>query len=139
MTYAVLETVPNPPLPLTPTTTVFSGTVKLGRQGISYAKKDEPAQEFGFFVPDAPPLDAAAGLPSTWAEAYLMHLIVTNTRQEIGVERVSAGYLPDPRGGTARWLHCAGLVHAPFPIRLGYRVTVTAPPAAMPEGQIAAG
>lgn len=139
MTYAVLETVPNPPLPLTSTTTVFSGTVKLGRQGISYAKKGEPAEEFGFFIPDALPLDAAAGLPSTWAEVHLMHLMVTNTRQEIGVERVSAGYLPDPRGGTARWLHCSGLVHAPFPIRLGYRVTVTVAPAGTSGGESAAG
>lgn len=139
MTYAVLETIPNPPLSLTPTTTVFSGTVKLGRQGLSYAMRGEPAQEFGFFVPDAPPLDAAAGPPTIWAEAYLMHLMVTNNRQEIGVERVSAGYLPDPRGGTARWLHCGGLVHAPFPLRLGYRVTVTAAPATTSEGGTAAG
>jgi hypothetical protein len=128
MTYAILEATPNPLLHLTPTTTVFTGTVKLGRQGASYAMRGQPAQEFSFFVPDAPPLDEAADPPPVWAEAHLMHMMTTNTRQEIGVDQVTAAYLPDPRGGTARWLHCSGLAHAPFNIRIGYRITVTSAP-----------
>jgi hypothetical protein len=41
-----------------------------------------------------------------------------------GIQQVTAAYLPDPRGGTSRWLHLGGMAHAPIPFRIAYRVTV---------------
>lgn len=129
MTYAVLEAVPNPPLRLTPTTTVFSGTVRLGKEGAGFVVRGQAPEDFGFFVPDTPPLDGAGQAPQVWAEMHLMFLDIIDARYQLGVDRVTAGYLPDPRGGTARWLHCSGTASAARPIRAGYRITVSAPPA----------
>jgi hypothetical protein len=84
-------------------------------------------QEFGLFLPEVPPLDGEADLPTVWAEAYLMTLLVVGhpgTKFEVGVDSVTASYQPDPRGGSARWLFLSGMANAPVPIRLGYRVTV---------------
>lgn len=126
MTYAVLEAVPSPSLRLTSTTTVFSGTVRLGKEEKVFVVRGQPPEGFGFFVPDAPPLDGTGEAPQVWAEMHLMFLDIIDVRY-VGVDRVTAGYLPDPRGGTARWLHCSGMASAPHPIRVGYRITVSAP------------
>lgn len=133
MTYAVLEAIPYPPLRLTPTTTVFSGTVRLGREGAGFVVRGQPPEDFGFFVPETPPLEGAGEAPQVWAEMYLMYLDIIDARYQLGVDRVSAGYLPDPRGGAARWLHCSGMASAARPIRAGYRITVSTPPAPATE------
>ena len=52
---------------------------------------------------------------------------------QLRVEQVTAAYLPDPRGGAARWLHCGGTTYAARPIRIGYRVTVVSTPAPRAE------
>lgn len=115
----------NPQLQVSPTTTVYSGTVRLGNEGgLGISRAGQPPTEYGFFVPDAPPWNETAEPPQVWAEAHLMLLRMVDTRFEMGVERATAGYLPDPRGGSARWLHCGVLAYAPFPIRVGYRITV---------------
>lgn len=125
MTHEVLEVTANPPLELTAATTVYTGTVRLGRQGAMHlVVRGQPLEEFGFFVPEAPPLADAAEQPAVWAEVNLMFASIIDARYEMGVDRVTAGYLADPRGGTARWLHCGGMAHAPTPIRISYRITV---------------
>lgn len=126
MTCAILQITPSLALPLTPTTTVFSGTVRLGKEGMAYVVRGQPPEDFGFFVPDAPPLEEAAEAPQVWAEVHLMFLDIIDARYQLGVDHVTAGYLPDPRGGTARWLHCSGRASAARPIRIGYRITVAA-------------
>lgn len=126
MAYAVLALTPNPQLRLSPTVTVFSGTAQLGRQGVSYAVKGRPAEDFGFFVPDAPALAEGVEPPQLLAEAALMVSRSIEARTDMGVVQVNASYLADPRGGPARWLHVGGLAHAGFPIQIGYRVTVVA-------------
>jgi hypothetical protein len=133
MTLAILELIPNTPLPLTPTTTVFSGTVRLGKEGLSAVVRGQPPDDFGFFIPDAPPLDEAAEAPPVLAELHLMFLDLIDARYQLGVDQVTAAYLPDPRGGTARWLHCGGRASAARPIRIGYRVTVATAPARRAE------
>jgi hypothetical protein len=125
MTLAILEITPYPLLRLTPVTTVFNGTARLGKEGMPYVVRGQAPQEFGFFIPDAPPLDDVAEPPQVLAEMYLMFLDIIDARYQIGVERVAAAYLPDPRGGSVRWLHCGGMASAPRPIRIGYRITVT--------------
>jgi hypothetical protein len=129
MTLGILEVAPHPPLPLTSTTTVFSGTARLGKEGMAYVVRGQVPEEFGFFIPDAPPLDEAAPVPRVLAEAHLMFLDIIDARYQTGVDRVTAAYLPDPRGGPARWLHCSGTACAARPIRIGYRITVAAAPA----------
>jgi hypothetical protein len=110
---------------------MYSGTVRLGdTSGVAVSRAGKPPEEYGFFVPDAPPWDGVGESPSAWAEAHLMVLRMVDTRFEMGVDRVTAGYLPDPRGGTAHWLHCGALAYAPFPMRIGYRVIVTTSSAA---------
>lgn len=127
MTTAVLEVTANPQLRLTPTTVMYSGTVRLGNTGaVAYSGPGKPPDEYGFFLPDAPPWDGAGEPPAAWAEAHLMVLRMIDTRFEMGVQEISTGYRADPRGGATRWLHCTVLAHAPFPLRLGYRVYVTA-------------
>lgn len=121
-----MEVSAHPQLQLSPTTTVYSGTVRLGSDGaVIVSRAGKPPEEYGFFIPDAPPWNETAEPPHAWAEAHLMLLRMIDTRFEMGVERATAGYLADPRGGHARWLHCSVLAYAPFPIRVGYRVTVT--------------
>lgn len=124
MTDAVSEVTANPQVHVSSTTIQYSGTVRLGRED-PFSRAGQPPQEYSFFIPDAPPWDEPAESPQAWAEAHLMLLRMVDTRFEMGVERVTAGYVADPRGGTARWLHCTVLAYAPFPIRIGYRVTVT--------------
>jgi hypothetical protein len=124
MTHAILEVAPNLPMPFSPTTTVYSGTVRLG--GTTSVARDRTPEDFGFFIPDAPPLDEAAEAPQVWAEVNLMLLEILNTHHHTGVDQVTAAYLPDPRGGTARWLHCGGTAFAPCPLRIAYRITVIA-------------
>ena len=126
MAYAVLALTPNPQLRLSPTVTVFSGTAQLGRQGVSYTVKGRPAEDFGFFVPDAPALAEGVEPPQLLAEASLMVSRSVEARADVGVVQVTASYLADPRGGPARWLHFGGLAHADFPIPIGYRVTAVA-------------
>jgi hypothetical protein len=132
VTDPVLEVATNPRLQVPPATTLYSGTVRLGGAD-TISRAGQPPKEYGFFVPDAPPWDRTTEPPQAWAEAHLMLLRMVDTRFEMGVERATAGYLADPRGGTARWLHCSVLAHAPFPIRIGYRVTVNAA-SAVPSG-----
>jgi hypothetical protein len=45
----------NFPLELTPTTTVFTGTARLGHEGMAIVRRDAPGEEFGFFLPEVPP------------------------------------------------------------------------------------
>lgn len=129
MPLAILELTPHPPLPFTPTTTVYTGTVRLGKQGMSAVVRGQPPEEFGFFIPNAPPLDEAAEAPRVLAELHLMSLDIIDARYQLGVDQVTAAYLPDPRGGAVRWLHCGGTASAARPIRIGYRVTVVSTPA----------
>lgn len=120
----ILEMTAHPPLRFTPTTTLHSGTFRVGQSGPRMIMSGSTGQEFGFFVPEVPPLDETVEPPSIWPEVYLMVSTVMQPSYEVGVERVNAAYLPDPRGGTARWLHCGGIAYAPYPVRLGYRITV---------------
>jgi hypothetical protein len=124
VTFEILQLNPHPPLVLTPTTTVYSGTLRIGQQGPRMMMSGSTGQEFGFFLPEVPPLDETFEPPATWPEVYLMLATVMQPSYELGMDGVTAAYLPDPRGGTARWLHCSGIVHAPYPVLLGYRITV---------------
>jgi hypothetical protein len=127
MTYAVLEVAANPTLVIAPTTRVFTGMVKLGAEGVAIVQRGQAGQGFGFFLPEQMPLDEGAEEPRVWAEAYLMAVVMVGhpgMRFDLGVDQVTASYQPDPRGGAARWLHLGGVVSAPVPLRLGYRVTV---------------
>lgn len=126
MTYTVVEAVAGPTMVLTPDTTVYTGTAVLDRDGLAFVRAGEPPQDFGFFVPDTHPLGEDEEAPSAFGEAFLM-AIAQNTghvRHMLGVEQVTAGFLPDPRGGPARWLHLGGLAFASSQIRIGYRITV---------------
>jgi hypothetical protein len=124
VTFEILELNAHPPLVLTPMTTAYGGTLRVGQQGPRMITSGSTGREFGFFVPEVPPLDETLEPPATWAEVYLMLATVMQPSYELGIDRVTAAYLPDPRGGTARWLHCGGLTHAPYPVLLGYRITV---------------
>jgi hypothetical protein len=128
-------------LALTPAVTVFTGTARLGQDGLAMVRRGEPPQDFGFFLPDAQPLEEAAEPPQAWAEAHLMVILSTShsARYTLGVEQVTAAYLPDPRGGAARWLHLGGMAYAPIPFRIGYRVTAqwSGPTRVGPQSQAA--
>ncbi|MEV0296391.1 hypothetical protein [Nocardia sp. NPDC050710] len=121
-----LELQPAPPLQLTPECLVYTGTARMFVTGIMVQSSGAPGEQFGFFLPDAPPLPDGAAEPRLWAEAALMTGIATSTSGTFpfGVERVHAAYLPDPRGGGNRWLNLSGTAHVGREIRLGYRVTV---------------
>lgn len=124
MTYQVSDLMANPALDLG-SVTIYSGTLRLSRSGIAMVKSGEPAQPFGFFLPDATPLDGSAPQPERLiAEAWLMVCRSHGSGNIMGVEQVSASYEPDPRGGTARWLQLAGTAHAGLGIKIGYRITV---------------
>lgn len=124
MSYDILELQAQPPLVLTPTTTVYTGTVRLGQQGARFVQSGQAGQEFGFFVPEVPPLAEAAEPPAVWPEVYVVLATFMQPSYELGVDRVVAAFLPDPRGGSARWLHCGGMAYAPYPVVIGYRITV---------------
>jgi hypothetical protein len=129
MTNSVSDVVAHPPLVLSPTTTVFTGTVKVGSGGVAVVMRGQSGQQFGFFLPGTTPLAEGAETPAVWAEAYLMSLVMVGApgaRFDLGVDQLVASYQPDPRGGSARWLHLGGVVSAPVPLQLGYRVTVQA-------------
>ncbi|GAA5093023.1 hypothetical protein [Nocardia iowensis] len=121
-----LDLRPTPPLQLTPECLVHTGIARLFVTGMLVQGSGAPPEPFGFFVPTATPLPAAAPEPRLLAEAHLMTGIATSTSGNFpfGVEHVQASYLPDPRGGTDRWLYLSGAAHIGREIRLGYRVTV---------------
>lgn len=122
MTYQVSELFANPVLEVG-SLTVHSGTARVARPGVAMVRSGEPAQPFAFFLPDAKPLDeAAAGPDRVLAEAWLMVCRSHGSGNVMGVEQVGASYVPDPRGGTARWLQLTGTAHAGFGIKIGYRV-----------------
>jgi hypothetical protein len=124
VTLEILELKAQPPLVLTPTTTVYNGMFRVGQRGPRMMTSGGAGQQFGFFVPEVPPLDETDEPPAAWPEVYLVLATVMQPSYDLGIEEVTAAYLPDPRGGTARWLHCGGMAHAPYPVRLGYRITV---------------
>lgn len=128
--YEVLELAPQPPLSLTPTTIVYSGVVRIGQNSrIQVYRSNEPATEFGFYPPDVPALPEGAPPPQVWAEAQVMWFVPgtqSSGHFPIGVERVHAGYVPDPRGGPMRWLLVSGAAHASAGLRLAYRITIQA-------------
>jgi hypothetical protein len=124
----VSDVVAHPPLVLSPTTTVYTGTVRLGSGGVAVVVRGQQSgQQFGFFLPETTPLAEGAATPTLRAEAYLTSLVMVGApgaRFDLGVDQVVASYQPDPRGGSARWLHLSGVVSAPLQLQLGYRVTV---------------
>jgi hypothetical protein len=127
MALEVSELVPNAVVRLGASVTVHSGTVLVGGTGgVIIVRTEAPPDDFGFFVPDAAPLSEGETEPQVVAEAYLMRLTLvgTSSRHMQGIDRVAAAYLPDPRGGTARWLHLSGAAHAAAAIRIAYRVTL---------------
>lgn len=128
MAYEILELTPNPALTLTPTTTVYSGVVRVGQTSrIQVFRSDEPATEFGFYPPDVPALQDGAPPPRIWAEAQVMWFVPgtqSSGHFPIGVERIAAAYTPDPRGGPAHWLLVNGAAHTSAGLRLGYRITI---------------
>ncbi|MEU2032909.1 hypothetical protein [Nocardia amamiensis] len=121
-----LELQPAPPLRLTPECLVHTGTARLFVTGMLVQTSSAPPEPFGFFVPDAAALPDTAPEPQVWAEAFLMTAVSTSTSGvfPFGVAHINATYLPDPRGGTHRWLHVGGAAHIGRELRLGYRVTV---------------
>lgn len=109
---------------LTPSCTIYTGIVRLAITGRFIRSLRAPADEFGFFLPDVPPLVDSAPEPQLWAEAF-----VVSTKSApaggfpSGVDYVRATYLTDPRAGTGRWLHLGGAAYIEKGISLGYRVT----------------
>lgn len=127
MAYSVSDLRAHPPLTLSATATVFTGTAKLGSDGTAVVMRGQAGQPFGFFLPGTTPLEEGADVPAVWAEAYLIAVVMIGhpgMRVDVGVDQVAATFQPDPRGGTACWLHLSGVASAPLPLRIGYRVTV---------------
>ena len=119
---------PAPPLPLTPNCTIYTGTVRLAIKGRFFESLKAPADEFGVFVPDVPPLLDGVPEPRAWAEAYVTSCVSTPASGfPSGIEQVRATYVADPRGGDSRWLHLGGAAYIRKGITLGYRVTVQIP------------
>ncbi len=82
----------------------------------------------GFFVPEVPPLAGDATAPEVIAEVYLVGVVVhsfAGRDTNYGVSDVTAAYVPDPRGGDARWLSLTCTARAVRGLRIGYRVTLT--------------
>lgn len=103
-------------------TSIYSGVARVGQPGMVVA--GAPAEQFGFWVPEAPPLEDPAAIAGLVADAWLMGFTPkSNMRQPIGVEQVRADYLPDPRGGPSRWLHLSGTAYAANGITIGFRIT----------------
>ncbi|WP_194818724.1 hypothetical protein [Nocardia sp. XZ_19_385] len=122
-----LELQSAPALRLSPECLVYTGTARLFRTGVVMIQSSgAPGEQFGFFLPDVPPLTEHAAEPGLWAEVSLMTAIATSTSGSFpfGVEKVHAAYVPDPRGGGNRWLNLSGTAHIGREIRIGYRVTV---------------
>ncbi|WP_327120575.1 hypothetical protein OHB12_16750 [Nocardia sp. NBC_01730] len=116
---------PAPPLQLTPSCTIYTGTVRLAMTGRFIQSLKAPADEFGVFVPDVPPLLDGAPEPRVWADAYVMSTVSAPASGfPSGVEYVRATYLADPRGGDSRWLHLGGAAYITKGIALSYRLTV---------------
>lgn len=114
-----------PPLQLTPSCTIYTGTVRLTMKGRFFESLKAPPDEFGVFVPDVPPLLDGALEPRVWAEAYAMSTVSTPASGfPSGVQYVRATYLADPRGGDSRWLHLGGAAYVGRGIALSYRLTV---------------
>ena len=127
MAYEILELSTQPPLALTPTTTVFTGIARIGRTGTVVVSSTAAAEEFGFFLPDAPPLAEGEPEPRVWVEAGLTWGVPVPSNSAafpIGIDRIGTAYLPDPRGGAVRWLNVSGTAFANRSIRIGYRVTI---------------
>jgi hypothetical protein len=127
MTYSVSNLLAHPPLTLSTTTTVFTGTATLGTEGAAVVMRGQAGQPFGFFLPGTEPVEEGAETPAAWAEVYLIAMVMIGhpgMRVDVGVDQIAATFQPDPRGGTARWLHLGGVASAPLPLRIGYRVTL---------------
>jgi len=124
--YQVLESVAHPPLVLTPATTVYTGTIRIGpTSGFIVQIHGAAAEEFGHFPPDVPPLLAGHPEPAVWVETSIaLGVIAGDGAFPLGVQHVRAGYVPDPRGGDARWLMVHGAAHAMGGLVLNYRITV---------------
>lgn len=123
MTLEVVPTASSSPVELAGGV-LYSGRVMIRRPGTPMVKRGEPAQPFGFFVPDVPPLAPDDPVPTVVPEAWLMCCRSSNNGNTIGIEEFGAVFQPDPRGGTAQWLEVSGTAHAGFPISVGYRVLV---------------
>ncbi|MEV6279845.1 hypothetical protein [Nocardia sp. NPDC051832] len=122
-----LELQPAPPLRLSPECLVYTGIARLYRTGaVLIQTSGATGEQFGFFLPDVPPLTAGTAEPGLWAEVSLMTAIATATSGTFpfGVEQVHPAYVPDPRGGGNRWLNLSGTAHIGREIRIAYRVTV---------------
>jgi len=126
MAYEILESSGRPPLILTPTTTVYSGSFRVGPRGrVVVQVRGADAEPFTFWLPDAPPLSPGEPEPGVWAEAFLVQAVITgDSGFPVGVRGVSVGFAPDPRGGPARWLLLQGGAFATGGLVVGYRVTV---------------
>jgi hypothetical protein len=129
MAYQVLESVAHPVLVLTPTTSVYTGSIRLGPTGgLIMQAAGAPAEEFGHFLPDVPPLAAGEPEPGVWAEAAIAQAVIAGSKAfPVGVQQVRASYVADPRGGDSRWLMLQGGAHAMGGLVIAYRVTVQRP------------
>ncbi|WP_194820465.1 hypothetical protein [Nocardia sp. XZ_19_385] len=120
-----LDVQPAPPLQLTPSCTIYTGTLRLAIKGRFFDSLKAPADEFGVFVPDVPPLLDGAPEPRVWAEAYVASNVSAPAAGfPSGVDNVRGTYLADPRGGDSRWLHLGGAAYIRKGIALNYRLTV---------------
>ena len=136
MAYPILEAQPRPPLDLTPTTRVYSGSFRIGPSGgLVVSIRGVPGEEFMYFLPDASPLRSYDPEPSTWGEVFVVQAVITGDSFPLGAYPVVTAYVPDPRGGDVRWLAIRGHAYAMGGLVLGYRVTVQTPePPADPPG-----
>lgn len=81
MAYQVLESVAHPVLVLTPTTSVYTGSIRLGPTGgLIMQVPGAPAEEFGHFLPDVPPLPPGEPEPGVWAEAAIAQAVIARRR-----------------------------------------------------------
>ncbi|MEV0248757.1 hypothetical protein AB0H76_19300 [Nocardia sp. NPDC050712] len=120
-----LDVQPAPPLQLTPGCVIYSGTMRLAITGRMFQSLKAPADVFGVFVPEVPPLVDGESEPRVWAEAYVMSTVSAPASGfPSGVDHVRAEYAADPRGGESRWLHLGGAAYIGKGIVLSYRLTV---------------
>ena len=139
MAYPILEAAPRPPLDLTPTTRIYSGSFRIGPAGsVVVSVRGAPGEEFVYFLPDAPALGPQEPEPRTWGEVFMVQAVITGDSFPLGAYQVVTGYVPDPRGGGVRWLAVRGYAYAMGGLVLGYRVTVQAaePPTDPPASDL---
>lgn len=126
MTHEITQIQPSPTVRLAPTVVVYSGRVVVGTGSTVMVRKNAAAEPFAFFVPESAPLSPGEAEPSLCVEASLMFVhpvAASNQSFPAGLERVTAAFRPDPRGGEHRWLSLEGDLHAARGIVFGYRVT----------------